>query len=130
MFVCGPAAAFSEVKLAMSKSKHGTDATSNFFAVSVPVTFCLQGACSIITGLLLVKSVAEIKNFFAKRNAEEFINVTALWRHALCFSSYLMVSYAYMLFYALACMTWISLMHEAHSLGGVSTCSSIKFNTW
>jgi hypothetical protein len=62
------------------------------------LSFAIPTTSAIWTGVWLVRSVYRIRKFFADRNATDFINTTALLRHALCFSSYLIAT----IFYSIA----------------------------
>lgn len=50
---------------------------------------CWFRLCSIISGFILIKSVMNIKKFFKEHNAENFINLPVLMRHAAAFGLYL-----------------------------------------
>ena len=44
---------------------------------------------SIVSGLILIKSVLQIRNFFKEHNATEFVNTNMLLRHGAAFGLYL-----------------------------------------
>ena len=49
----------------------------------------LCGISEISSGIILVNSVFEIRKFFIKEDAKEYINLSELMRHALAFGLYM-----------------------------------------
>ena len=49
-----------------------------------------MSVCGIISGVMLVAGVIKIRNFFKKENAEDFIDLPMLTKHAVAFGLYLL----------------------------------------
>lgn len=72
---------------------------STFTKILIPFCFDLIGLCQILSGIVLLKSVISIRNFFKARNDLEYIDIATLVRHAVCFGSYLLFCSLYYLTY-------------------------------
>jgi hypothetical protein len=59
--------------------------TAIVFGISMDLLWCISGA-------ILVRSVYQIRDFFKRQNAEDFINTKMLIKHALTFGTFLIMS--------------------------------------
>jgi hypothetical protein len=100
---------------------------SKFFKfVVIPVSFDLIGLCQVISGVILVQSVIQIRKFFKDRNDESYIDTASLCRHATCFGLYLLfvvIYYTTFTIYTLnptaanfARFTWVTMFYMTGNL--------------
>jgi hypothetical protein len=65
----------------------------------------IEGIMQIYSGIILVKSVLDIRRYFVEREATSYINTGMLLRHALTFGIYLTTTAAYNVSFALYTFT-------------------------
>lgn len=58
----------------------------------------LPNVCNLITGIILIQSVRNIRKFYAK-HGEESMDFAAMFRHASCFVLFLVANIVLMLIY-------------------------------
>jgi hypothetical protein len=68
---------------------------SKTLSLVIATSFDLVGLSQLISGVLLVASVLKIRAFFKRQQAEHFINVGMLVRHAACFGLFLITTIGY-----------------------------------
>lgn len=95
------------------------DEVSLFLRWFDPITLDLLGFCEIVSGVILISSILDIRRFFKERNDEAYIDLPSLLRHALCFGLYLLGSVGYYVSYTI----WVLRINS----GWVSTLQNIFF---
>jgi len=71
-----------------SVTLHGKQ-PEKWLSLFTTISFEATGAVQVISGIILVKGVWKIKTFFKENNAEDFLDISTLWRHALTFGIFL-----------------------------------------
>ena len=88
--IAGPFKAYGAIELRLYLLKATT--LGKFWSVT---SFNLAGICMIFSGVILVRSVKKIHNFFKDHRDEAFLDTRAMNRHASCFVIYLFTTVAY-----------------------------------
>lgn len=70
---------------------------STFLSIFNAVAYDTAGALQTYSGVVLVRSVLSIRNFFRDKGKEDFINTGMLVRHALAFGLYLFITIIFFL---------------------------------
>jgi hypothetical protein len=74
--------------------------TTDFQTWFCNITAYTSGTLEIVSGIILVRSILKVRDFFRQVGAENYINTKILLRHASAFGLYLLTSTAYFVTWA------------------------------
>lgn len=78
------------------------------------VAFTSAGTMQAVSGVMLVKAVWKIRQFFRENGAEDYIDTAMLWRHAISFILYLLSTT--MLYTAVELYSWFPTSAPVYAL--------------